>query len=86
MNVIFWIFPDQEGRHFTGSGTKEHEFWKIQKDLLKVGPFIRAQKLRGVVIKCRQGNTIFTKMNLLQNVLIDLLERPMDIHIYVHVT
>ena len=37
------------------------------KKKLKVAPFVRAQKLRLVALKYRYGNTIFTKMNLLQN-------------------
>ena len=42
-------------------------FRKFENYLLKTGYFARARKLRGVALKCRHGNAIFTKMNLLQN-------------------
>ena len=102
--------PTMEGRHFTGSGKKTAWLRKFEKKkyLSTVAPFVRAQKLRGVALKRRHGNIIFTKMNLLQNRIffnyiwlvimmitrgrlaignaVTSLERPMDIHIYVHVT
>ena len=43
-------------------------FIKINKYLLKVCHFARAQELRGVALKFRHGNTIFTKMNCLKKV------------------
>ena len=42
-------------------------FRKFKKYLLKVASFVSVQKLRRVALKCRHRNTIFTKMNLLQN-------------------
>ena len=48
---------------------KQHDFENLKKKdiyLSTVAPLVRAQKLRGVALKRRHGNIIFTKMNLLQ--------------------
>ena len=57
---MFRILPDKEMAQNSKSFKKFNKYW------LKVWSFARGIKMRGLLFKIRDGNSICTKMNRLQ--------------------